>query len=251
MMSPLPPPNKPDDPADFTTIFSTPEAAERVRNISPSLHDAVAGFWRAPLEGRLPGRLKELLLLAMNAAASALNAGAIQRQVHRARTAGASDADILDVLVTIASLANHALYASVPILEEEWQASGKPLAVVEESNPAFLAAKERFVAIRGFWNPDRDPIAREMPDYFLALTNLSTASWQHGKLSRKEREFVCIAIDCGVTHSYPPGLRIHIRNAIAEGATREEILEIFQLAALMGLEGYVIASEALAVDRLR
>ena len=34
-------------------------------------------------------------------------------------------------------------------------------------------------------------------------------------------------------------------NAIELGASREEILEVFQLAALMGLEGIVIAGEAM------
>lgn len=236
--------------ADLGTLFSSPQAAAALRGIAPAMHDAVAAFWRAPFLGsHLTPRMKELLLLAMNAAATALNADAAQRHVARARAAGATDEEVLDVLVTIASLANHALYASVPVLEEEWKAAGKDMPQPDASNPAYLAAKERFIAIRGFWNPDRDPIAQGMPEYFLALTNLSTASWQDGPLTRKEREFVCIAIDCGVTHSYPPGLRIHIRNAIAEGATREEILEIFQLAALAGLEGYVMAGEALAAGR--
>jgi alkylhydroperoxidase/carboxymuconolactone decarboxylase family protein YurZ len=48
-----------------------------------------------------------------------------------------------------------------------------------------------------------------------------------------------------VTHSYPSGLRLHIRNAIAEGATKAEIIEIFQLAGVLGLEGYVLTAEVL------
>ncbi|HEX3678628.1 MAG TPA: carboxymuconolactone decarboxylase family protein, partial [Galbitalea sp.] len=70
-------------------------------------------------------------------------------------------------------------------------------------------------------------------------------SWKNGPLSAKEREFICIAIDCTVTHSYEPGLRRHIRNALSHGATREEILQIFQLAALLGLEGYILGARAL------
>ena len=116
---------------------------------------------------------------------------------------------------------------------------------------AFEAAKQRFIEIRGFWNDDRDAVARQMPDYFASLTDLSTESWARGPLTRKEREFICIAIDCTVTHTYGPGLRIHIRNAIREGASRAEILAIFQLAALMGLEGYVIAAEAMFDEESR
>lgn len=244
------PPRSPATLSSLDALFSSQEAAEAVRSISPAMHDTVASFWRTPMKGsHLTPRLRELLLLAMHAAATALNADAIRRHVAGAREAGAADGEILDVLVTIVSLANHALYASVPVLDDEWKASGKPDVAPDRSNPAYLAAKQRFIEIRGFWNPDRDPVALAMPDYFLALTQVSTASWKDGPLSRKEREFVCIAIDCGVTHSYEPGLRIHIRNAIAQGATREEILEIFQLAALMGIEGYVTAGEALAAGR--
>ena len=85
-----------------------------------------------------------------------------------------------------------------------------------------------------------------MPDYFKVLNGMSTDSWKNGSLSAKEREFVCIAIDCTVTHNYEQGLRLHIRNALGRGATRDEILQIFQLAALVGLEGYVLGGRALS-----
>jgi alkylhydroperoxidase/carboxymuconolactone decarboxylase family protein YurZ len=74
---------------------------------------------------------------------------------------------------------------------------------------------------------------------------MSTESWKSGALTAKEREFVCIGINCTVTHIYEPGLRRHIRKALGYGATREEICEIFQLAAVLGLEGYVIGAAAL------
>jgi alkylhydroperoxidase/carboxymuconolactone decarboxylase family protein YurZ len=50
-------------------------------------------------------------------------------------------------------------------------------------------------------------------------------------------------------HVYETGLRRHIRNAIGRGATRAEILQVFQLAALLGLEGYVIGARALFGER--
>ena len=118
-------------------------------------------------------------------------------------------------------------------------------------SPAFVptadyeAIKSDFLSARGFWNADRERFARLMPRYFVALNAMSTESWKNGALSRKEREFICIAIDCTVTHNYEPGLRLHIRNALKCGATREEILQIFQLAALVGVEGYVLGAEML------
>ncbi|TJV46177.1 MAG: carboxymuconolactone decarboxylase family protein [Mesorhizobium sp.] len=234
------------DLTSFDELFSGPEVIERMKNISKSSHDVATQFWRAPMVGEhLTPRQKELIYFAMHASASALNVDALRRQQKRVFAAGGTEEDIVDVLISIVGLANHALYSSVPVLEEEWKAAGKPLAIPDE-NATVAAAKKRFIAIRGFWNNDRDSVARQMPEYFAALSNMSTESWYRGSLTRKEREFICIGIDCNVTHTYEPGLRTHIRNAIREGATKGEILEIFQLAALMGLEGYVLTAEALA-----
>jgi alkylhydroperoxidase/carboxymuconolactone decarboxylase family protein YurZ len=227
-------------------VIADPQISARLREASPSSFEAASVFWRTVAEaGHLTARMRELLLLAMHASATALDEDAIERHVGRARSAGASDAEIIDVLITVVGVANHALYFSVPILEEELEAAGIPEASTAEPPPEYEAAKREFIAARGFWNPDRDRFMRLMPRYFKAVNRISTESWRNGPLTAKEREFVCIAIDCAVTHNYEPGLRQHIRNAVQLGATRDEILEIFQLAALLGLEGYVLGARAL------
>lgn len=234
------------DLTSFEAVFSSRSVVESVRAVSKTSFDTAAEFWRVPFSApHLTPRMKELVYLAMHASASALNVEAIRRQVERVIAAGGTREDIIDVLTSIVSLANHALYASVPILEEEWKAAGNMDEGLPDDDPKLAAAKQRFMDIRGFWNSDRDPLARQMPDYYAALTDMSTESWTRGSLTRKEREFIAISVDCNITHSYAPGLRLHIQNAIREGATKGEILEIFQLAALMGLEGYVVAAEAM------
>ena len=227
-------------------LFSDPALARQVREVSPSSYETVAEFWRAPLAAQhLTPRMKELILLAMHASAAALNPAQVKRHVDRALAAGATKEDIVDVLVSVIGLANHSLYSSVPVLEEELKAAGKMSEAPPPWTPKLEAAKKKFVEIRGFWNPDRDSVAGLIPDYFAALTNLSTESWKNGTLARKEREFICIGIDCSVAHTYEAGLRIHIRNALKCGATQGEILEIFTLAALMGVDTYVMGAEAM------
>jgi alkylhydroperoxidase/carboxymuconolactone decarboxylase family protein YurZ len=240
------------DLASLEAVISDAAVVPPLRAASPTSFTAASEFWRALMEGgHLSSRMKELVLLAMHATATALNVDALERHIDRARGAGATDQDMIDVLITIVAVANHALYFSVPILEEELQAAGIVEAHTSDPNSEFEATKEEFVAARGFWNPDRDKLARLMPDYFRALNGISTESWKNGPLSAKEREFICIAVDCTVTHNYEQGLRSHIRNALRHGATREEILEIFQLAAMIGLEGYILGARALfsAADR--
>ncbi len=203
-----------------------------------------ADYWATPLRsGHLSIRMKELILLAINASVTSLNEDGVRRHARRALEAGATPAEIVDVLLTIVALSNHALYTSIPILEEELAKRGQ----VKDTtyNEEFEAAKQAFIDARGFWNPDREAIARLIPSYYRALDALSTESWNGGPLSRKEREFICIGIDSTVTHVFIPGLRRHINNALDLGASRDEILEIFQLTGTFGLESYILGAKAL------
>jgi alkylhydroperoxidase/carboxymuconolactone decarboxylase family protein YurZ len=234
------------DMASLEFVIGDDRTVAAIRASTPKSLDAAATFWRVPVTaGSLSPRMVELVLLAMHATATTVNAGAVERHVGRARAAGATPEDILDVLLTIVGVANHALYDTVPILEEELAAAGVPEPDSEWPTAEFEAAKSAFVALRGFWNPDRELFARLMPEYSSALDGVATTSWESGSLTAKERELVCIGVDCTVTHVYEIGLRRHIRNAIGHGASRAEILQVFQLAALLGLEGYVIGARAL------
>ena len=59
--------------------------------------------------------------------------------------------------------------------------------------------------------------------------------WKYGTLPPKIRELIYVAIDAATTHLYLPGLRTHIRNALAHGATVEEIMEVLQLTSALGI----------------
>jgi len=231
---------------DLQNVFSQPEIAARLRTASLTAYAAALRFWAAAYDApALTRRMKELVLIALHGTVTALNSDALHRHVRRALDAGATPQDVLDVLMTIVGAANHALYFAVPVLMRELAAAGHPQAEVPPPTVASQTIKEEFIRTRGFWNEQRDIIVRMMPQYFEALSEVSTESWKNGPLTPKERELVCIAIDCSVTHMYEPGLAIHIRNAIKHGATREEILEVFHLASLTGLEGFFLGAEAL------
>ncbi|MYW96135.1 hypothetical protein G3I59_37405 [Amycolatopsis rubida] len=237
---------KDNDLDTFAGLIADDEVVACLRDTSAGSFEAAASFWSVSNStAHLTARMRELILLAMHATSTALNVDAIGRHLRRARAAGASDQDIVDVLITIVAVANHALYAAIPILEEEAERAGATGTSDPSLDAAFEAAKQDFISSRGFWNPDRELLARLMPEYFDALNGVSTESWKNGSLTAKEREFVCIGIDCTVTHSFPQGLRAHIRNALGHGANTQEILQIFQLAATMGLEGYLLAGRAM------
>ena len=73
------------------------------------------------------------------------------------------------------------------------------------------------------------------PEFFQIYLNFSAKPWKSGTLDPKIKEFMYIAIDVATTHLYEPGLRIHLQNAFKYGATKEEILEVYQLVSVLGM----------------
>ena len=184
--------------------------------VEAALFDAVDGFWAAVYAGpHLTLRMKELVMVALHAASSALNAEALARHVKRALAAGASETDVLDVLVTIIPLANHPLYIGIPVLQDELRKAGRaPEAEIPEMRPDILAIKEEFVRSRGYWTAMRDTIGSLMPEYFAAFIAACMEPWRSGSLEPAERELMYIA-DRHVDH---PHLRARHEDAHPERA---------------------------------
>lgn len=229
------------------TQFQTAAAAAKAAKSGKALYASVDTFWAAVYSGpNLTPRLRELVMLALHAASSALNAEGIERHVKRALQAGASKTDIADVLVTIIPLANHPLYIGIPVLLDELQKAGKASeAEIPPMSVEVQAIKDNFLSRRGYWTAMRDTIGRLMPTYFGAFINACMEPWESGSLTPAERELMYIAIDCSISHTYEPGMRMHIQNALRYGATKDQIFEVFQMAALLGTEGYVLGMRAL------
>ena len=59
-------------------------------------------------------------------------------------------------------------------------------------------------------------------------------------LEPKVKELIYTAFDVSATHLYEPGLRVHIRNALALGASREEIMEVIELASVIGMHSCAV-----------
>ena len=97
------------------------------------------------------------------------------------------------------------------------------------------ALRDDFLDKRGYWNAFWDGLLTLDPDFFEAYLAFSGVPWANGPLEPKAKELVYIAIDASTTHLYEPGLRQHIRNALRHGATREEIMEVYELTSVLGI----------------
>jgi len=87
----------------------------------------------------------------------------------------------------------------------------------------------------GQWNRNWEPMARldaEWTEKFMAMVS---APLNSGVIDPKTFELLAIAVDASVTHMYGPGVRRHIRRALAIGVPVEQIVAVLQLTSTLGL----------------
>ncbi len=105
--------------------------------------------------------------------------------------------------------------------------------------------KDRFLSERGSWSDAWESILVLDPDFLESYLKLSMVPWRKNHLPDKVKEFVYIAVDASATHMYAPGVRQHIRAALAFGATREEIMEVLEIASVIGIHAATAAAPVL------
>lgn len=196
--------------------------------------------------GVLPRRLVELVGLAVNAAATNLNAEGTRRHIRGALDAGASRSEILTVLKMAALLAIHSCSLGAPILLEEAKAAG--VSPTPKSPPT--PACDRMKAM-GQWNAAWDPFFALDPAWTDAFMATGVGLYASGALAPKEVELLSIAFDASYTHMYAPGTRRHIRSALALGATMEEIMEVLKLCVVQGAQALNLGVPILAEELAR
>ncbi|MDM0019255.1 carboxymuconolactone decarboxylase family protein [Variovorax saccharolyticus] len=199
--------------------------------------------WRS---GVLSRKLAELVGVAMNAACTNLNPEGTRRHIRRALEAGASRDEILFVLKCASVMSIHSCSLGAPILLEE----AKSAQAVPTSKAGLLTpACDRMKAI-GQWNAAWDPFYELDPVWTDEFMATGAGIYASGVLPAKEIELLSIAFDASYTHMYAPGTRRHIRNALAAGATIEEIMEVLKLCVGQGVQacnlGVPILAEELA-----
>ncbi len=94
---------------------------------------------------------------------------------------------------------------------------------------------------RGDWNPLWDQLRTLDPEFMEAYLALRSVPLRKGPLPGKFKELVLVAINAATTHLYAPGVRRHMRNALKQGATLEEVMEVIQLTTLLGIHSCNLA----------
>jgi len=109
---------------------------------------------------------------------------------------------------------------------------------------------QEFVEAHGYWDETRAEMLRHDPEFFRRYLDLSTVADRSGALEPKVRELIRVALSGAATHLFVPGLRRSIARAVEFGATDDELMEVFELTATLGIHaanaGVPILLEVLA-----
>lgn len=218
---------------------------ESILRLDPDFLLAYLDFSAVPWrQNHLPDKVKELIYIAVDANATHMYLPGVRQHVKAALAAGATGAEIMEVLELAATLGIHAMNIGVPILVQVLEEKGlrnrpSPLGDRQEE------IKAEFTRNRGYWHEFWDEMLELDPELLAAYTEFSSVPWRTGPLEPKVKEMVYIAFDTAATHLYTKGLKAHIENAIGYGATAQEILEVMEIASVLGIHGVTAAAPIL------
>jgi alkylhydroperoxidase/carboxymuconolactone decarboxylase family protein YurZ len=87
-------------------------------------------------------------------------------------------------------------------------------------------------------------LARHDPGLWAAQAALTSVP--DGRLSAKDQRFIQIAVNASTAHLNVPAVRGHIRAALELGASTAEILEVLEMASVLGIHACTMAMPILA-----
>lgn len=105
--------------------------------------------------------------------------------------------------------------------------------------------KEQFVADLGFWPPELDALLKIDPEYLDRFRALAAYPRNEGILEPKVQAFIRLAMDCATTQLYADGTRRHVGEALDHGATVRELVEVMELASVLGFHSILDGTEVL------
>lgn len=201
-------------------------------------------------KGVLDPKTKEFIYIAIDVATTHIYEPGIKVHTENALNYGATREEILEVMKLATILGVDTCKVGAPILMDELKKNGNIAVIDEDLTKSQQQLKDMFIDIHGYWSEALEDILVLDEDYFQVYLDLSADPWRRGVLEPKVRELVYLSIASSCTHLNEQGIRIHIQNALKHGATKEEIMEVFELTSVLGIHA-ITSGLPILVDLLK
>ncbi|MFO1188278.1 MAG: carboxymuconolactone decarboxylase family protein [Alphaproteobacteria bacterium] len=210
----------------------------KLLEVDTDFFEAYLDFTAIPTRhGYLEPYVRELLYIAIDISTTHLYEPGLRVHIRNALALGRSPEEIMEVYELTAAIGMHSMSMGVPALRDELKRAGREMKPLSDGE---LSARQK--ELKAQFEREVGPCEGEWqqmlemdPDFFKACLDFTAVPWRNGKLSPKIKEFVYIAVDAATTHLYEPGLKLHIRKALKLGATPQEVMEVLECSAVLGM----------------
>ena len=208
-----------------------------LRELDPKWIESYSNMTINPwLSGALSAKEFALIAVALSAAITNVESGALHGHIAAALRAGATQLEILEVLKMAALSALHPMSLGAPILIEEAKAAGI-----------------RFDATVEAQTPDWGSIYQLDATWTEAFVEAGLGLYTNGVLTPKFVELIGIAFDAAVARN-ASGVHRHMKAGLDLGATPEEIMTVLKLCVSQGADALhfsvpILAEEVAVFER--
>jgi alkylhydroperoxidase/carboxymuconolactone decarboxylase family protein YurZ len=122
---------------------------------------------------------------------------------------------------------------------------------MDTQQPSAHELRAAVVRVHGAWDEHWEAVLELTPHLLDGYVRMVEASQRKGALDAKTRELLYLAVDAAVTHLYTDEARMHMENALGYGATAGELLEVMEIASVMGMQSALEALPVLREELLR
>ena len=157
------------------------ESWQCLAQIDPEIFHASVNLIAVPRKkNHLSAKMQALVALTVDSNSTHLYTPGIRQHVKAAAAAGATKAEVLEVLELSSTLGVHACNIGIPtlvqVLKEENMYDSHPTAG-KPFDEKRLALKEDFAAKRGYWHTFWEDFLALDPEFFEAYTEFSSVPW--------------------------------------------------------------------------
>ena len=191
----------------------------------------------APDGDGLDEKTAALVGLAVAATPATLDRAGIERFSGEALDAGATLDELTEAMLLAAGIGLHGLHEGPAVVRDVMRGRGGDLPELDEETAAYrdkLLADPYWQRLNDRLPEFLDSMLRLSAPAFRVFVDFLAIPWKSGPLPAKTKELIYISIDTMPAHRYLPGMRFHIENALALGATRQEIVGVLDISAAAG-----------------
>lgn len=200
------------------------------------------------LHGSLSPKMKEFVYITIDIATTHLYELGTRIHYQNAIKHGATPQEIMAVIKVASGLGIHTMTLGVPVLVNALKRAGREHEIDRTLDAKQEGLKREFIEVRGFWSEVWEDLLCLHPAFFASYLKLSGNPHRTGILDEKTIALLHIAANSSVTHLYQPTLEVQMDQALRHGATVEEIMEVMELASVLGLHSCTFGVPLLAEE---